>query len=309
MNKRIQNRMCRLLVTVLCPLCLLLTPSCSPEAEWYVKNVDIEMNIQTVSAGFAECSFSTSKEAYYLVAIERVRDGYDPMEHQKQFMMLALDSANVEYLSWRNSLLKRGEFNVAPFASHALQYGNVDYFFTGLLPGNEYWVYAFVVNPETLEPAGKLHLQKIKTTSESIMDIHFDYRIKGRWDYIYPIDTLGKIYGSFPYIATTRDSLSLVDEVISTDSAAVAYFVFWALERFLDPSKAEVLYGVHAAENDGYQSAETFEEGHTYYTVICGYDGSYKQTTIYKFNWTGESCNLYFVDTDSANLVNRFRKE
>ena len=304
--ERVKTKWIRRFILVLIPCSLLLAPSCNPEAKWETEDVEISMSVSTVSAGFIECSFSTDKEAYYLVAIEDVREGYNPMDNQKQFMMLALDSANVEYLSWRNNLLKEGEFNIAPFASHALQYGSIDYFFTGLLPDHEYWVYAFVVNPTTLKPSGKLYLQTIKTTSESIMDIHFDYRIKGRWDYIYPVDTLNKIYGRFPYIATTCDSLLFGEDTtlyISPDTAAITYFAFWALERFYTPEIAEVLYGVHAVENDGWQSAEYFQEGHTYYTAICGFDGSFKQLTLYKFTWTGDSCNLYMRDSDPANLM------
>ena len=281
-----------------------LFPSCDPEAKWVTGDVDIHMTVNTVSAGFVECSFSTNREAYYLIAIEQAREGVNPLDRPKQFMMLALDSANVEYLKWRNERLKQGEFNIAPFASHALQYGDVDYFFTGLLPGNDYWIYAFVVNPETLQPSGKLHLQKVTTADDSQLEVHFDYRIKGRWDYIYPMDTLGNIYSRFPYIATTRDSLTLVGEGLSDDGDAVLYFVAWMMDRFLDPSLANILYGVYAVENDGWQSSEDFQEGHTYYTAIGGYDGSFKQTTIYKFVWTGDSCNLYLRDTDEANIIN-----
>lgn len=303
-NRRLFAGLTAIAVIALCAI------SCNPEAKWETNDVEINMSVSTVSAGFIECSFSTNKEAYYLVAIEPVRDGYNPMEHQKQFMMLALDSANVAYLKWRNELLQKGEFNVAPFASHALQYGYIDYFFTGLLPNSTYWVYAFVVNPETLKPVGKLYLQTITTTNESVMNIHFDYRVKGRWDYIYPVDSLNNIYGRFPYLATTCDSLTVVEEMaeMEADSAAVTLFAFWALERFLYPDSAEVFYGVRAVENDGWQSAEYFEEGHTYYTALCGYDGSFKQLTVYRFTWTGDSCNLYFRDTDPANIMLRFRQ-
>ena len=283
---------------------LFLLTSCSPEAKWTTDNVTINMSVTTVSAGFIECSFSTNKEAYYLIAIEPVQEGVNPLEHQKQFMTLALDSAYADYLMWRNRLLKEGEFNIAPFASHTLHYGNTNYFFTGLLFDTEYWVYAFVVNPETLKPTGKLYIERVKTTLESIMDIHFDYRVKGRWDYIYPMDTLGNIYGRFPYISTTLDSLTLAEEdSLYSPEAAALYLYFWCLERFTDPSEADVLYGVHAVENDGYQSSEYWQEGHTYYTAICGYDGSFRQMTIYKFLWTGDSCNYYFRDTDSANIA------
>ena len=301
--KRAKTNWIRLIILVLLPCSLLLTPSCSPEAKWETNDVNIQMTVTNVSAGFAECEFSTDKEAYYLIAIQEAKPNYNPMEHQKQFMMLALDSANVEYLAWRNELLKNGEFNVAPFASHVLQYGKVDYFFTGLSQEKDYWIYAFVVNPETLQPCGKLHLVTITTKKESIMDVHFAYRIKGNWDYIYPMDSLGNICSRFPYIATTRDSLSLTEEDFYTDQEAVIYFYWWMLERFVDPSKAEVFYGVKAVANDGWSTTTEFEEGHTYYTAISGFDGGFEQSTVYKFTWTGDSCNYYFVETDSANIV------
>ena len=298
----------RLFILVFIPLSLLLTPSCNTESVWTTDDVKVSMSVTTVSAGFIECSFSTDKEAYYLVAIEEARPDYNPLEHQKQFMTLALDSAYSDYLMWRSRLLKEGDFNIAPFASHTLHYGSENYFFTGLWPETTYWIYAFVVNPETLKPTGALYMQTVTTKDESIMDIHFDYRVKGRWDYIYPMDTLHNIYGRFPYIAMTLDSVKLADEdsLYSQDAAAM-YLYFWCLSRFTSPDSTNVLYGVHAVQNDGYQSSEYWEEGHTYYTTICGYDGSFKQMTIYKFVWTGDSCNLYFRDTDPENIANQYR--
>ena len=332
--ERVKTKWFMRFILVLIPYSLLLTPSCSPEAKWTTDDVDINMEIATVSAGFVECNFSTNKEAYYLIACVEAKPDENPVDHPKQFMTLALDSANVEYLAWRNTLLKQGEFNIAPFASHALQYGSVNHFFTGLWPGQEYWIYAFVVNPKTLQPSGKLYLETVKTTEESIMDIHFEYRIKGKWDYIYPVDEKGTICSRFPYIATTRDSSKLslesfsdlsdsvrtyiVDSLISElpvlvddltgDLLAYIYLYSWTLDRFAYPDSANVLYGVKAVENDGWSSNEEFTEGQTYYTLISGYDGSFKQTTIYKFKWSGDSCNLYFHDTDSANIVLYFNE-
>ena len=57
-----------------------------------------------------------------------------------------------------------------------------------------------------------------------------------------------------------------------------------------------------AIENNGEQSNLEFEEGHTYYTSITGYDGLFKRMTIYKFTWT-PNCEFYFHDTDSTNLA------
>lgn len=287
-------------------LMLVSFASCNPEAPWTTKDVTVAMEIKTVSAGFIECSFSTNKNAYYLIACEPVKEGYDPMSHQKQFMTMAIDSANAEYIQWRNRLLQQGEFNVAPFASHALQYGTLNHFFTGLLPDEDYWVYTFVVDPKTLQPCGKLHLQRVRTKSESIMDVHFDYRIKGAWDYIYPLDKEGHIQTRFPYIAMTRDSLTMAANNLYTDKEIADEFAWWCIKCFLNPGMTKVIYGVYAINNDGFNSGEIWQEGHTYYTVVSGYDGSFRQTTIYKFVWTGEDCNLYFRDTDPANIVNQY---
>lgn len=288
-----------LIAIVFIALCAI---SCNPEARWETKDVTLSMTINTVSAGFIECTFSTNKDAYYLISIVEPYEDYNPVANQKQFMQLALDSAYADYLKWRNHLWVEKEFNVAPFSSHSLQYGTTRHFFTGLLPDEDYWVFAFVVDPVTMKPAGTLILENVKTTKESIMDVHVDYRVKGAWDYIYPMDSTGKIQNRFPYIATTRDSLKLAKDSIYGDIGAAAYFVFWTLERFMTPDSAKVVYGVHAVENDGYQSSETFMEGHTYYTAISGYDGSFKQTTVYKFKWTGKDCDLYFLGTDSTNI-------
>lgn len=277
--------------------------SCSPEAPWETSDVTVTMNVKTVSAGFIECSFSTNKDAYYLISIIEPWEDYNPMANQKQFMQLALDSAYAEYLQWRNELLRQKEFNVAPFSSHSLQYGDVNHFFTGLLPDCDYWVFCFPVDPRTMQPAGPLNLINIKTREDSEIDVHFEYRVKGLWDYIYPVDSLGKINEHFPYIVTTRDSLTLAKDTIVTIEDVALYFVLWSMERFLVPEKADVHYGVHAVKNDGNESAEVFQEGHTYYTAISGYDGSFRQTTIYRFRWTGESCEYYFHDTDSANIT------
>ena len=278
--------------------------SCSPEAPWEKSDVNVTMNIKTISAGFVECSFSTDKDAYYLISIMEPWEDYNPVANSKQFMQLALDSAYAEYLLWRNDLLRAKEFNVAPFASHSLQYGDVNHFFTGLLPQQDYWVFSFPVDPQTMQPAGTLKLIPITTLEDSKMDVHFEYRVKGLWDYIYPVDSVGKINEHFPYIATTMDSLTLAKESIFTLEEVAYYFVLWSTERFLIPEQADVHYGVHVVKNDGDESSEVFEPGHTYYTALSGYDGSFRQTTIYRFKWTGDSCDYYFHDTDSANIVN-----
>ena len=283
------------------------SPSCSPEASFETKDVEVHLEVKNISAGFVECECSTNKDAYYLLSICEPWEDWDPVANPKQFMMLALDSAYAEYLSWRNDRLRAKEFNVAPFASHSLEYGaETHHFFTGLLPDQDYWLFAFAVDPVKMQPIGSLNLIPIKTLDESKMDIHFEYRIKGVWDYAYPVDAQGKINEYFPYITTTCDSLTLAEDSIYTHPEIAWYFVVWSLERFTNPDLADVHYGVHAVKNDGEQSAEVFQKGHTYFTCFSGYDGSFRQTTVYRFVWTGDSCEYYFHDTDSANIIHQF---
>ena len=293
---KVENLKLSGVLSVLCILYSVFFASCNPAAKWETENVEIEMKIETVSAGFVECSFSTNKDAYYLIAIEEAKEDMDPTLHPKQFMMLALDSANVEYLAWRNKLLKEGEFNVAPFSSHALQYGTINHFFTGLWPDTEYWIYAFVVNPDKMTPAGKLYLETIQTAVESDLSVTFEYRVKGYWDYVYPLDDYGFIDNYFPYVGTTRDSL----DIAAANQTPKEYFQAW-LENLLDhPENANVLYGVKAVENDGWDGHIMFEHGHTYYTAISAFDGPVSQSNvIYKFTWNGEDTEYYFKEEDS----------
>lgn len=286
-------------VGVLCLLMSGLLASCSPEAPWSTKDVKITMQQRLVSAGFAEYTFSTNKDAYYLIACQPVKEGYNPMEHQKQFMTAALDSAEREYLEWRAWQLENDEFIIAPFASHALQYGKVEHFFTSLESETDYWVYAFVVNPDKKTPAGTLYLETIHTRDKSVLDIHFEYRIKGYWDYVYPVDTLGNIYTRFPFLATTRDSAELTDIFHQT---AEEYFneLFLGIMESSFLTEQNVRYGVQAVYNGPFGNGGThFEPGGTYYTAIAGCDGTIGNNVIYKFKWTGEDLEAYFRDEDS----------
>ena len=279
-------------------LLALLALACNPEASWNTDDVTITITPTTVSAGYIECSFATDKEAYYLVACEPVREDWlDPMDpkYHKQFMMLALDSANTEYIVWRSDLLKQGEFTIAPFASHCLQYGNIDHFFTNLTPGHDYWIYAFVVDPDKLKPEGKLFIKKLTTSTESKVDVHFDYRIRGYWDYIYPLNPDGKINNHFPYLAATRDSASLA----LSGQTLEEYFTDVFLTMSKSDLKENIHYGVSVVYNDGYSSEEAFEEGHTYYTAIVSFDGFIGNNVIYRFVWTGEEMEAYFTEKNS----------
>lgn len=303
-NYKIHNLLFLLPVVLMCM-------GCNPEAKWEAKDVTVQMEINTVSAGFIECSFSTNKDAYYLIACHEPWKNFNPEYHQKQFMQLALDSAYADYLQWRNGLLRDQEENVAPFASHSLQYGNMRHFFTGLMFDTDYWVYAFAVNPETMKPIGKLEIINVTTELYSIFkDVRFEYRVDGYWDYIYPLDSLGNLNAHFPYLATIADSVSVRDSVNKWAFPGldnpIAYFQFWAVKDiFTKGQKPKARYGVQVMENTGEESILAFQEGHTYYTAISGFDGESNQLAIYKFRWTKDYQHL-FHDTDSTNLFRKY---
>lgn len=281
-------------LSVLCMLYSVFFVSCDPNAKWSADNVEVTVRIENASTGFAVCEFTTTQEAYYLIAIEEARPGYNPMEHQKSFMSAALDSAYAAYLDWRNELWRKDEFNVAPFSSHSLQYGNGYYTFTGLKPNSKYWIYAFIVNPSTMQPAGQLAIDSIETILYSDIHMQYEYRIKGSWDYIYPMDDYGYIDNVYPYVAVTCDSL----DVEKAGQTPVEYFKAWYANLDEHPEQADIIYGVKAVNHNGYSSREEFEEGHTYYTTIACFDGPYGQMLTYKFTWTGEDHEEYLREVD-----------
>jgi len=285
------------LTAMLMAVVALCATSCNPEARWTTKDVTIQIAPYTVSAGYIECAFTPDDDAYYLVACEPAKEGVNPQDNPKQFMTLALDSANAEYIQWRYDLLQSGEFSIAPFASHCLQYGQIDKFFTNLEPNTKYWIYAFVVNPEKIQPAGKLFLQTVTTKSTSVVDVHFEYRVRGYWDYIYPLNPDGKINNHFPYLAATVDSLTLVE--LWEGMPPEIYFAQYFVNIAEADNKDDIRYGVQVVYNDGWSSHVAFEEGHTYYTAIVSYDGFIGNNVIYKFTWTGEDFEAYFKDEDS----------
>ena len=263
-------------------LAIIMFCSCDPEAKWETSDVEITINVQTVSAAFIRCEFKTNKEAYYLISCEPVVKDVDPMSYQKQFMMLSLDSANVEYLAWRHEQLLNGEFNIAPFSSHALQYGNVNHVFTLLEADTDYWVYAFVVNPETMAPVGKLYLTTVHTAPYSTVDVTFEYRV----DY-------------YPYIAATCDSAFVADTYGQTPYERL-YELFSFIAESKDLLEENIRFGVNAIDNSflgtGYV---TFEEGATYYTAIAGCDGEMGSLSVYRYVWTGDDFEAYFTDEDN----------
>ena len=293
---------CVLAATCLGVICLL---GCKPEkVAYYTDDVTIEIQLKQVSAGYVNVDFSTDKKAFYLTGIHSVREDIDDINRvAKQFMLLALDSAYVDYLSWRNQQLQDMAPFVADFASYSLQYGNTNRYFTLLRPSTTYWVYAFVVDPSSNKPAGTLFIETVTTDSTSQVPMLFEYRVEGQWDYVYPKDTSGEINSYTPWVGETIDSITLREQGWETPGD---YF----LARFDEVYNGDydrILYGIYAHENDGEgdgTSRTQFEMGKTYYTGMSALDAPlvYPLDTIvydiYRFTWTGDSTKLYFTPAD-----------
>ena len=105
------SNMRRWLPIVLCAV----FAACNPEVESHTKDVEISIDVEQVSAGFAQVRFSTNKEAFYLISIQPTKEGIDPQKIAKTFMLLSLDSAYADYLYWRNKQLQQNIPFVADF--------------------------------------------------------------------------------------------------------------------------------------------------------------------------------------------------
>jgi len=275
---------------------------CDPQS--YAESGDkvvIEMEVMQVSAGFIEVTCTPDEPAYYLFGIQPVEEGKDPFEAEQNFMDLALDAAYVEYVQWRHSYLESGEKNIADFPSHSLNYGETTIVKNFLIPDTDYWIYCFVVDAESNKANGNLICEKIHTLSSSSYEskLRYSYRVRGRWDYIYPYDKeTGELVTHVPWAGKTIDSLE-----IRSSGAAVPGRYFDSLFSDLDETSPLVHIGVYAFKNDGVgdgSSDTCFKEGHTYYTAIATVDGPRNSSfDIYKFTWTSDFEEVY-DDMDST---------
>ena len=290
--------------TLLVGMWLISFAACNPEVAAYTEGVEISIDVEKVSAGFAQVRFSTNKEAFYLISIQPTQEGINPEKIAKTFMLLSLDSAYADYLYWRNRQLQQHIPFVADFSSHSLQYGDIKHFFTLLQPSTEYWVYAFVVDPRTNKPAGKLFLETITTDSVSTMPVQFEYRIDGAWDYIYPIDSTGEIISNIPWAAETMDSITIREGGWRVPGE---YF-FDRFKKVYYEDYERILYGIYAHKNDGVgdgTSATNFEVGKTYYTAMAALDAPLvfplpkNIYNVYRFTWTGEDMDTVFLPQNS----------
>lgn len=286
-------------------LAMLFLLGCKPDEVVYnTEDVTINIYVKQVSAGYINVEFSTDKKAFYLTGIHHVREDIDDINKvAKQFMLLALDSAYLDYLSWRNEQLQDMAPFVADFASYALQYGNTNHYFTLLRPSTTYWVYAFVVDPNSNKPSGTLFIETVTTTATSQVPMFFEYRVEGQWDYVYPKDINGEINSYTPWVGETIDSITLREQGWETPGD---YFLS-LFDEVYNGNYDRILYGIYAHENNGLgdgTSRTDFEMGKTYYTGMAALDAPMiypldkNVYDIYRFTWMGDTTKLYLTPAD-----------
>lgn len=289
--------------------------ACNPEQVYTTRDVQLTMKMKQLSAGFVEYEYSTNKDAYYaigVVACDELNHIEDPLKAEEQFKNLVLDEYYMNYIIWRHDLLMEGTPYIASYASHSLFYGKTDYYHVFLRPHTDYWAFAFVVDPETNKPAGPLVLERITTKEISSIPVRFEYRVHGTWDYAYPIDSLGRILSTFPYMSSTRSKEYLVEWVMNeygdTSSAAMhtpaAYFIDTLRSEIAQAEhRSRVLYGEFAYNNVDEFDEPTFEVGKVYYTAFAGCDGDFnnKQAAIYRFTWMGDTTRVEYTELDKLS--------
>ena len=306
MNKR--SYVVRYAVCSILACAMIALVACNPEAK-AVSGPKVEIRIEPIfiSSGCMRISFTSSQEAYFYVGVIPAAEAPDTTQATsvRAFMNRKLDVAYADYLYWRYDILEQEVPYVAEFATHSLQYSKVDYTFPLLTPNTNYMIYAFVVDAKSNKPDGRLFVQFVSTEQKSMFaDTRFEYRVRGYWDYIYPLSANGDIYSYAPWVGMTADSAELAQEMqemsyVQPYSSAKDYFldIFGTYKAYDVTSR--ILYGIYVHKNDGVgdgSSSTLFEHGHTYYTALALMDGYLdKETiTIYKFHWDDETTSYFF---------------
>ena len=287
---------------------ILMFTSCDPDVLAISgKEVKIDIRAGVISSGFMQFTFSPSRDGYYHIGIVRAEEAPDSTSPAsvKSFMALQLDRAYAEYMDWRVSLLEQNVQPVAEFPTHSLQYGAMEYNFTLLKPDTKYMVYAFPVNAKTNKPDGRLFTCFVSTEPKSSFeDLQFEYRVRGYWDYVYPVHKSHQsdsyeLMSFVPWVGATVDSLNLVERNYGSPKA---YFNETFTEYVLYEERERIHFGIDVRNNNGFNSGTSttvFQTGHTYYTGLTLMDGYLSQETlsIYKFRWENDSTQYFFTDS------------
>ena len=302
--------MTKYIYITLVSLALCMLTACNPEANAVSgDHVKIDIYTNVVSSGYMQVTFRPNADAYYHVGIVPIDQAPDTSSaiSVKNFMQQQLDRTYADYLNWRPLLLEEGVSTIAEFATHSLQYGSDKYYFTFLVPDNEYMIYAYAVDAKTNKPDGKFASLFIRTERTSMFeDLQFEYRVRGYWDYVYPAyqltdDAAPEVLTWVPWAGASVDSATLAESDYTNPKE---YFMDLFDEYTLYKQNNYIHFGIDVRNNNYYTpgTSETiFEEGHTYYTGLSLMDGYLSDSTlyIYRFRWENEQTQLYLTAKDA----------
>ena len=294
----------------LASLALIELSACNPEANAVSgDHVKIEIHTNVVSSGYMQVTFLPNADAYYHVGIVSIDQAPDTSSavSVKNFMQQQLDRTYADYLNWRALLLEEGVSSIAGFATHSLQYGTDEHYFTFLAPDSEYMIYAYAVDAKTNKPDGKFYSSFTRTERTSLFeDLQFEYRVRGYWDYVYPVyqltdDAALQVLTWVPWAGASVDSAMLAESEYTNPKE---YFMDLFDEYTLFKQNDYIHFGIDARNNSYFTpgTSETiFEEGHTYYTGLSLMDGYLSDSTlyIYRFRWDNEQTQFYLTAKDA----------
>lgn len=192
---------------------LILLGACTTKSKYHLYSAELDIELLDITPGYIYARFYSTEVTYYVTGCMKVNDQYDPVGKPRQFMTLMVDSLYQDYLRWRYDYLKDQEDYIADFASHSLQYGESEKYFQNLEPCTNYWIYAFVVDPDKKEPSTDvIWMETVTTDSLAIHRAYFDTRIQGTYFYMYPrSEENGPILEDVPYTGVVVDSASVAD--------------------------------------------------------------------------------------------------
>lgn len=262
-----------------------LAASCSKDAVYNILNVSIKNEIDDISRGHIHASFTPNRDAWYMTGLLEKSDEYNPEKYPDHFMVLMLDSLYREYLDWRYEYLKDEVPYIADFASHSLNYGNTEKNFEGLKPDTDYWLYSFVVDPESNSHVGELFLNTVHTLDKSSFgNIFFSAQIVDQAINAYVLDKKGgSIKDKVPFLFEMIDSVALRDsypEGPVEDAIQNYQEEMYDLYKQYDLINWVVSYGKISID-----WSEYLENNETLYLALGVVDAGLSNKTCYKFKW------------------------
>ena len=257
----------------------IITACNNGEAAYITKPTDIVLTVldDHITAGSAQIYVEPVDDRAYYFARAVPANEYIPGTMDRDFMMLVMDSVYIHYLMWRYDLLRVGETYIAPFTSHSLKYGVQTLHVDTLSPGTEYMIYAFCVNPITLQPMGDLFFNYFKTDEHAHTDLSYQFALEGEALYIMPSND------ETQYVACLEETEVIKTEYHNNPMELVRYMVDNAktvgvLDFYVH--RNAYLYDLYLVENRHYTMVCTAYDGklaaeYTTCEIYCDPDGHY----------------------------------